>query len=102
MDKSYAGAASAMGAEADKPAKKVNEIRIRHSANGGHIIEHHHTHHSHPVEEHTTKGDDALAGHVMDTMGTPNPGEAAADAGAPEGPAGAAGASPAMAAPPQM
>lgn len=80
-------AASHMGGDTKSP-KVVKEIRIRKNHKGtGHIIEHHHSSPmEHPVEEHTTSGDDALAGHVMDAMGTPNPGEAEADAGNPGAP----------------
>lgn len=74
-------AGSHMGSDTKAP-KVVKSIHIRKNHAGtGHIIEHHHTSPDHPVEEHTTQGDDALAGHVMDHMGTPNPGEAEADAG---------------------
>ena len=92
------------GASEAKPKKEVKEIHIKKSANGGHIVKHVHTHpEHHPDEEHTTKTDDELSDHVAQTMGSPNPGEAEADAGTPDaGAAGAAaGAPPAGAAAPQ-
>lgn len=74
-----------MGGHAEKPKKEIHEIRVRKGKSGGHIIEHHHTHPSHhPMEEHVTKNDDEMAEHMMQNAGTPNPGEAAADAGTPD------------------
>lgn len=89
---------SHLGSSHDKPKKEIKEIRVRKSHNGGHVIthEHHHPEH-HPNETHTTKGDDALAEHMLQHAGTPNPGEQEAD---PTGGA-AAGADP-NAAPAQM
>lgn len=75
----------ALGGHEKKPAKEIDHIRIRKAKSGGHIIEHHHTHPDHhPKEEHVTRGDDQLAEHTLSAMGTPNPGEAEADAGTPE------------------
>lgn len=81
-----------LGAEEAKPKKEISHIVTRKSGtNGDHIHEHHHTHpEHHPKEEHTTRGDDEMAEHMMANMGTPNPGEAEADAGTPD-----AGSSPA-------
>lgn len=93
MDRtSYAAVGHALGASDEKPKKEISHIVTRKSGtNGDHIHEHHHTHpEHHPKEEHTTRGDDEMAEHMMANMGTPNPGEAAADAGTPD-----AGASPA-------
>lgn len=97
MDK-YAAVASDLsgGDSGAKPPKEVHHIEIHKSkTKGDHIITHHHTHpHAHPPEEHTTRGDDEMAGHALDTMGTPNPGEsavpapAAADPNVPVAPAG--------------
>jgi hypothetical protein len=91
--------ASELGGKAEKPKKEIKHMHIKKAANGGHIIRHEHTHPEHPDEEHTTKTDDELLNHVSQNMGTPNPGEAEADAGqsgipgaAPQGGAPAAGA----------
>lgn len=65
-----------------KPKKEIHKMTIEKAKTGGHIITHEHTHPSHhPDEKHVTKGDDELSQHVMANMGTPNPGEASADAG---------------------
>ena len=99
-----------LSGKAAKPKKEIKSMHIKKAANGGHIIRHEHTHpEHHPDEEHTTKTDDQLASHVLQNMGTPNPGEAEADAGqsgipaagaAPAGGASAAGTpAPAPAAP---
>ena len=70
------------GKKEEKPKKEVSEMHIKRAANGGHIIKHKHSApEHHPDEEHTTKGDDELAQHVMQHMGDQNPGEADADAG---------------------
>lgn len=91
-----------------KSKKELKEIRVRKAKNHGHIIEHHHTNPvDHPMEEHTTNGDDELASHMMQHMGTENPGEseapsqsmAAAPAAAPAPPMAGAGAPAAGAAP---
>ena len=91
-----------------KSKKELKEIRVRKAKNHGHIIEHHHTNPvDHPLEEHTTNGDDELASHMMQHMGTENPGEseapsqsmAAAPAAAPAPPMAGAGAPAAGAAP---
>jgi hypothetical protein len=71
-----------LSGKAAKPKKEIKSMHIKKAANGGHIIRHEHTHpEHHPDEEHTTKTDDQLASHVLQNMGTPNPGEADADAG---------------------
>ena len=83
-----------LSGKAAKPKKEIKSMHIKKAANGGHIIRHEHTHpEHHPDEEHTTKTDDQLASHVLQNMGTPNPGEADADAGQSGVPA--AGAAPA-------
>lgn len=95
-------AAHALGGhKEEKPKKEVEEMHIRRSKNGGHIIKHKHTRpEHHPDEEHTTKGDDELAEHVMTHMGDMNDGEADANAGnsgipsEAESPAAGAGAAP--------
>jgi hypothetical protein len=97
-------AASAMkGKSEKKPEKKIESVSVRHAANGGHIITHHHTHPDvHPSEEHTTKGDAALMAHMQQSMpDQAPPAEAGAGAGAPDAAAaGAAGAAGAGAPPP--
>lgn len=93
-DNPYAGAASALGG-GDKPKKEVKEIRTRKSDNGKYIHEHHHTHpEHHKMEEHVSNNQDEMVEHMMTHMGTPNPGEADADAGQ-SGIPGDAGAAPA-------
>lgn len=82
MDKWSDGAAESMGGS-HKPKKEIDHIRVRKAANGGHIMEHHHTHPAHPVEHHTTKGDDAMVEHMLANAGTPNPGEDTSDPGSP-------------------
>lgn len=64
-----------------KPAKEIAHIKSYKSKTKGDVIhEHHHTHpEHHPMEEHTTRGDDELANHAMANMGTPNEGESASD-----------------------
>lgn len=75
----------ALGADDSKPAKHISHIVHKKSHNGDHIFEHHHTHpEHHPSETHTKRGDDEMVEHMMQHAGTPNPGEAEADAGNPE------------------
>jgi hypothetical protein len=94
-NKAMEAVSKALGGKEKTPKKEVKEIHIKKSANGGHIIRHEHEHpDSHPDETHTTKSDDELAQHVMQTMGTPNPGEQEADAGQSGIPTGAAPAGP--------
>jgi len=86
------------------PKKEIKHIITRKTANGkSHIHTHVHTHPAHPDEEHVTTGDDEMAEHMMQHMGTPNPGEAEADAGQGAAPGAApvpgAAAAPAAAAP---
>ena len=78
-------AASHMDGGSHKGPKVIKHILVRKNHPGtGHIMEHHHTDPSaHPMEEHTTQGDDQMVGHMMDNIGSPNPGEADADAGNP-------------------
>jgi hypothetical protein len=84
-----------LGGSEHKPKKEISHIVTRKSANGGHIHEHHHTHPAHhPKEEHTTSGDDAMAEHMLQNMGTPNQGEAEADAGTPDAASATAAPSP--------
>ena len=107
MSGPMSGAADALGGKAETPKKEVKEIRTRKGKTGGYIHEHHHTApEHHPMEEHTSADQDGMMAHMMEHMGTPNPGEADADAGqsgvpAAPAPAPAAGA-PAAAAGPQM
>lgn len=64
-----------------KPPKVVKDMRIRRSANGGHIVTHVHTHFEHPDEEHTTEGADGLVNHVLHHMTDPDDEETEADQG---------------------
>lgn len=61
--------------EPEPPKKEIREMRIRKGASGGYVIEHHHTHFSHPMEEHTAKDTDDLHDHLEQHMGEPNDGE---------------------------
>jgi hypothetical protein len=84
----------ALGGSDSKPPKEIREIRTRKGKSGGYIHEHHHTHpEHHPMEEHTSGDQDAMAEHMLSNMGAPNPGEAEADAGTPDAasPAGPTG-----------
>jgi hypothetical protein len=95
----------AMGGSHDKPAKEISHVEVRKSGTkGDHIITHHHTHpEHHPAETKTTRGDDEMVEHMMQNMGSQNPGEAAADpnaAAAPDPNAGSAPAGPAAGTPP--
>lgn len=82
---SYEAVHHALGGSGTKPPKVISHIVHRKSANGDHIFEHHHTHpEHHPKEEHTKRGDDEMVEHMMQHAGTPNPGEAEADAGTPD------------------
>jgi hypothetical protein len=85
----------ALGGSESKPPKVISHMVHRKSANGDHIFEHHHTHpEHHPKEEHTKRGDDEMVEHMMQHAGTPNPGEAEADAGNPDAGAQVASAGP--------
>lgn len=56
-------------AEPPKPEKKLKEIRIRKSKNGGHIIEHHFTHpETHQMEEHISSNMGELHGHLDNAL----------------------------------
>jgi hypothetical protein len=96
MDHVYHEVASHMGGGDRKPAKEVDHIKSYKSKTKGDTIhEHHHTHpEHHPMEKHTTRGDDEMAAHMMANLGTPNPGEgqdaSAAPATPPDAAAGAA------------
>lgn len=93
----YGATSKSLGGKEKVPAKEVHEIRTRKGKSGGYIHEHHHTSpEHHPMEEHTSPNQDAMVAHMMQNMGSPNPGEAEADAGQ-SGIPGAAGAPPAPA-----
>lgn len=57
--------------EPQAPKKVVKDMKIRRSANGGHIVTHVHSHFEHPDEEHTTQGTKGLLNHVMQHMTDP-------------------------------
>ena len=81
------------GKKEETPKKEIKHIITRKAHGGkGHIHTHVHTHPAHPDEEHVTQGDDDMAEHMMQAMGSPNPGEAEADAGQGASPAAAAAA----------
>ena len=88
-----------LSGKAAKPKKEIKHIITKKAADGkNHIHTHVHTHpEHHPDEDHVSQGNDGLASHMLEHMGTPNPGEADADAGQSGIPA--AGAAPAGAAP---
>lgn len=89
-----------LGGSDDKPKKEIDHIVHRKSTNGDHIFEHHHTHpEHHPMETHTKRGDDEMVAHMLDHAGTPNPGEAEADAGTPDAMDASASAAPAAPSP---
>jgi len=77
MDHKYSAATEALGGSSAKPKKEIKEISVKKSHNGGHIITHkHHSPEHHPDEQHTTKGDDDMAAHMLQHAGSPNEGEA--------------------------
>lgn len=102
MSGPMAGAADALSGKVDKPKKEIKHIKTEKAKNGGYIHTHTHTHpEAHPDEQHISADQDGMAAHMMEHMGTPNPGEADADAGqggvpagAPPAPAAAVGAPP--------
>jgi len=49
-----------------KPKKALKEIRVRKAHDGSHIVEHHHHHPAHPMEEHTAKDMEALQAHMQE------------------------------------
>lgn len=65
-------AAEIMGGEPEKPKskKEIKELRIRKAQGGkSHIIEHHHTSPvDHPMEEHTTHGNENMIMHMLQHM----------------------------------
>ena len=67
------------------PAKVVSHMVHRKHKADHHVVENHHTHPDHhPAEHHHFKGNDAMDqvhDHMEENAGTPNPGEAEADAG---------------------
>lgn len=74
--------ADMMGGKDEKPAKEIHEIRTRKAHGGGFIHKHVHTHpEHHKDEEHVSANQDGMVSHMLEHMGTPNPGEAEADAG---------------------
>lgn len=79
----YGGLSEILGGDKEsKPDKEIKEIRTRKAKSGGYIHEHHHTHpEHHPMEEHTSENQDAMVSHMMEHLGTPNPGEQEADEG---------------------
>jgi hypothetical protein len=68
----------------EKPKKEIAHIKTSKAHSGGYVHEHHHTRpEHHPMETHVTADQDAMANHMMQHLGEPNPGEADASAGAP-------------------
>jgi hypothetical protein len=103
-NKSMESAAAALsgGKKEEKPKKEIKHIETKKAHNGGFIHKHVHTApEHHPDEEHISKDQDEMANHMLQHMGSPNPGEAEADAGQSGIPdqAGASAAPPAAAPP---
>lgn len=75
--------ADELGGGAPKKSKKeLSHIVTKKAKSGGYIHEHHFTHpEDHAMEQHVTPDQDAMADHMIEHMGAPNPGEADADAG---------------------
>jgi len=74
-----------LGGHGKTPPKEISHIVHHKMVGGGHHFEHHHTHPDHhPVEHHFAKDDDGMVEHMRQHAGTPNPGEAEAEAGTPE------------------
>jgi hypothetical protein len=76
------GAHEALGGKEKAPKKEISHIVTRKAHSGGYVHEHHHAHpEHHPMETHVTPDQDAMAEHMMQSLGQPNPGEQEADAG---------------------
>lgn len=66
----YGGLSEILGGDEEKPAKEIKELRTRKAKSGGYIHEHHHTHPEyHPMEEHTSPDQDAMASHMVEHLG---------------------------------
>jgi hypothetical protein len=95
MDKTYE-MVKGMSKE-EKPKKEIAHIKTSKAKSGGYVHEHHHTRpEHHPMETHVSSTQDAMADHMMQHMGEPNPGEAEADAGQSGVPAAGAAPTPGM------
>lgn len=74
-----------LGGKKKKGPKEIKHIISRKGKDheGNHVVihTHVHTHPEHADEEHISDGDDQLADHMMEHLGTPNEGEAEAEAG---------------------
>ena len=69
----------------EKSHKETHHVEVHRSGKGGHVIIHHHSDpEHHPSEMHHTQGDDEMAAHILQTMGTPNEGETPDTGPAPE------------------
>jgi hypothetical protein len=64
---------------------------VEHHGDGSHTIEHHHKDGAHKNVKHAVHNLDGVHDSMQDHLGSPNPGEAAADAGDHGIPAAAAG-----------
>lgn len=68
-----------------KPKKELAHMVVTPHKNGSHTVMHHHTHPDHhPAEPHGVTNMQDLHDHMEEHMGSPNSGEAEADAGNPE------------------
>ena len=74
---------SLAGHKEEKPPKKeIKHIITSKAKSGGYIHKHVHTHpETHPDEDHVSPDQDAMAQHMLSSLGEPNPGEQEADAG---------------------
>ena len=61
----YDMAKEGMAGGEEKPKKEISHITVRKAKNG-HIIEHHHTHPSHKMEEHVAKDKMSMLQHLAD------------------------------------
>jgi hypothetical protein len=69
------------GEDTKPPKKKIREIRTRKGKNGGYIHEHHHEHpEHHPMEEHISADQLGMMQHLMQHMGSGDPGSEDASA----------------------
>lgn len=77
----YELAKHSMSGGEDKPKKEIKHVITRKAHGKGYIHTHVHTHPAHPDEEHISPDQDGMVEHMMEHMGSPNPGEAEADEG---------------------
>jgi hypothetical protein len=88
----FKGAADILGGhEIKTPPKIVKHVLHRHTANKGHVFEHHHTHpEAHPMEEHAFGDNETALNHFSQNI-LGNPAGSAPAGGPAEGTEAAAG-----------